>query len=150
MPKPEYPLPGEAITAGWAKQITDFGGEKWRFVSGYAVILNALAGGVAAKTNVELTNIPAGDAAIRAAEIGIMIRDAVGTNSWAMRLYHYGGSQAAVTYGSGVVNKGGYAGNFIVKTGGANNRFIQWDTNAVVNANLKVWLYCFGYWKAEN
>jgi len=150
MPKPEYPLPGEAITSAWAKQITDFGGEKWRFIAAYANILNNIRGGYAAKIDVECTNIPANNATIKAVDIGLMVRDAVGTGSWALRAFNYGGSQAGVSYTSGVTNKGGYAGNFRVKVGGANNRWIQIDSNAVVDPNYAVWLWVFGYWIAEN
>jgi len=152
VPKPEYPLPGEAITSAWAKQMADFAGEKWRFIAAYAVIMSNRSGGIATYSNdIELTNLPASDPKVRAAEIGIMTRDAVGTNSWVMRVVHY--PQVVVAgqvWGSGITNKGGFAGNFRVNVGGANNRWIKWDTNAVANANMRNWLYCFGYWIAEN
>jgi len=149
MPKPTYPIPGDPISSAWGTEMIDYAGEKWRYVSTPVFTgLNDVDGQTALQS-LELTNLPANDPNVVAAEVAIMVRLNTGTTSQSMSLYDYlTGNEAGRSYVSGTTSRGGYSGNFKVGVGGVNNRQIKWNASQA-GSGIDCWLYCYGYWVRE-
>lgn len=149
MPKPAYPVPGDPISSAWGTQVIDYIGEKWRYVPAPTYNPLNLVNGSTAKVALELTNLPANDPSVVAAEVGIVARDPSGTANMQMFVHDFATEvEAGRSYTTGVAARGGGGGNFRVLVGGTNNRQIKWSSSQGGTA-IQVSLFCYGYWVRE-
>lgn len=155
MPKPAYPIAGDVVGVPWATALSDFVGEKWKYVSvGWASPLNnADVPALNTTYDLELTGIPANDPNIVAARCGLRIIDTTGANL-ALNAMHTGGTVAGLAYTTGVAAaKGGESGSCVVKVGLINNRSIKWKVTGTAGdsgiSTCQVYLQCMGYYVAE-
>lgn len=146
---PVAPEPGEPISSAWAIDLIETAARKLRHVS---VANTPVANGIDGQTVMqvlELTNLPANDPTIKYAEVAAMIRDNNGTGSQVIYLCHYDDeSIAGPAYSSGMQNRGGENGPFVVRVGGVNNRQIKWYSSEG-GTGVDVWIYCGGYYVEE-
>ena len=156
MPKPAYPVAGDVVGVPWATALSDFIGEKFKYVAvGWQAPLNGASPAALNEVyDLELPQIPANDPHIFAANVAARIYDNQGPNL-ALNVLHTGGVVAGLAYTSGVTaNKGGQSGMILAKVGGVNLRSIKWKVTGTAGATGLATCKCViqvgGYFVREN
>lgn len=145
-PKVPYPIEGDPIVAGWAGAVQDQLTPAWGFVPHYANLLSDVAG-TTTRTVVPITTLPADPDIVAVSVIG-MIRDDSGGDNINLTLYDadaggVDGAQGASIYSSGVANRGGCSGPFILLLP-EGKREVEWNASA---SGCSIWLWVVGYWR---
>lgn len=140
---PPYPIEGDPIVAGWGESITEYAGRAWEYHRvPFAWAIQDVPG-IASQVKITLPGIPV-DPDIVGASIMLMIRDHA-TDNFSLQVYDFDGSYAGSTYTEGSVERGGNAGNMVVKVGGPNNNEIWWFGG---DSGSSCYIGVFGYYKA--
>ena len=143
--RPAYPQAGDDIVASWAKAVTDFAGDKWRFVPVSMVNSLPMQAENGTTKTFEVTAVPANDPTIAAIELIARVVDPTTTANYTLSLIHFDGTTAGIGYASGVANRGGTYGPVRVVPGGTNGRQIKY----VASNGSQAGLWCCGYWVRE-
>lgn len=146
--KPPPVVSGETVLTQWGVDMVDLTKSKMRFErnSNTAWQVDNIPGW-SGNALVELTQVPANNPNIIAAEVQVMIRHSDGTNC-TVSIKHYNADPAAaipanIKYNTGT-NIGGMTGGVRVNVGGVNNRQIVWSGGGTGH-----WLRVLGWWVAD-
>lgn len=146
MPRPAKPAAGSPPTAAFAAELRAYASEAMEFVrvpsTGVVWDLNNSIG-TGAYQELVLSRLPANDPRLAYASLLLLVRGSAGDN-YALTVRGPDPANGdGIAYSTGSSARGGAAGPFMVRVGGAENRSVWWVAAAGANCYITV----LGYWR---